>query len=586
MNPVKENSRLSLDSSMLRDGNCSDMPGSFDPDFKTRHSSKKSDSLFTRRGSQYRGIKDSLLLYEGQSFELGHENAVNVPRRQMSGARDSSNFERPVNNFNRGKHVWYRANKNDENSAAEHFADPNFSPNSSINIRDALENAAHSIARSQKACSGMKERLAKYNLNRSVRIPGSFSNLQATTIDIDAGDCVDEDVSFQAIEGAKSAKEPISYISACLLGPIIIKSTYFLLAQSATLENKDYSFSNTCVMIVSSDLSGFSLPQLDNLVLQITQIWLLIRIIPVLIKIPWSFHATVMKYGLYPHLNEDLYSVNDKFLFHDAASFFNRHEKFGLRLKNISLIVLVTSPFILTTGLLLAHNLTVRLATYDLPTSTPSSVYSSFMAVVFSRSQFAMLMWCILCQYCKDAFEHIEDYVIDQQKRFQKDAESIANRLDSPESRTTDGLDAGTKHSIMSKKPLLPLKKKMASPSFDNTHPVDSPSSQAPLPPFAVAAYESPLKSKRANDTQHSSIRPVSPQTGVHFVVDRYPRRPQSWRDYVKIALHMPLHVLSTKYRILRIGLKSIVYVFFFSYWMVKGSWRWLGRKSNDSAPK
>ncbi|SCU96546.1 LAFA_0G06876g1_1 [Lachancea sp. 'fantastica'] len=574
MNFAKSDDHLSLDNSVLGDGNCSDMPGSFDQDLKTRHSSKKSDSLFTRRENQYHGIKDSLLLYEGQSFEMGRENATSLPRRQMSGARDNNRFERPSNNFNRNKHVWYRTDKINKSVEGENSTDRSFSPNSSINIRDALGNAAHSIAKSQRACLGMKERLEKYNLNSSIRMPGSFSNFQASNATFDEVDRGEKLVNLPEDEDDKTPAEPISYISACLMGPIVIKTIYFLLAQSATLESKDYSFSNTCVMIVSSELSGFSLPQLDNLILQITQIWLLIRIIPVLIKVPWRFHATVVHYGTYPHLSEHLYDVNDKTLFHDAVSFFNGHEKFGLRLKNVSLIVLVISPFVLTTGLLLGHNLTVKLATYDLPRGSSLSVYSSFMAMVFSRSQFAMLMWCIMCQYCKDAFEHVENYVIDQQKKFQKDAESIANRFESSESRSTDGLDAGTKHSILIKKPLLPSKKKAINNSFDYTHPVDSPSSQARLPSFAVAAYESPLKSKRANDTLQSSIRPVSPQVGIQTVV-AVGSDSQSWRDYAKMVVKIPLHVLSMKYKIMRLCLKAVVYVIFLSYWVVKSFWRW-----------
>ncbi|SCU99972.1 LAME_0G06722g1_1 [Lachancea meyersii CBS 8951] len=572
MNYIKNDDHLSINSSMAGDENYSGMPGSFEHGLRTRHSSKKSDSLFTQRDNQYHGIKDSLLLYEGQSFELAHEKASDLPRRQMSGARDNTNPEKPTNNFNCGRHVWYRGNNSYARGPSEDGAEI-LSPNNSPSIRDVLENAAHSIAKSQKACLGIKESLRKYSSPTSVRIPGSFSAVEASAVHIDRDTHNDGELGQRESATKSSSIEPIAYLPICLLSPIVIKTLYFLLAQSVTLESRNYSFTGTCAMIVNAELSGFTLSQLDNLVLQITEIWLLIKTMPILIKAPWRFYATAMQYASYPLMGEDLYQSSDALPFPDVVALFKRHETFGLRLQRASLIVLLLSPILLTSGLLLAHTLTLKLATYDLSICTPWSVYSSFMAIVFSRSQFAMLIWCIWYQYCKDAFEHFEKYVIDQQKTFLKDAEFIAERLEQTDPAAPEGLDAGTKQSIISRRPFFPTRKNVSSPTFEATHPVDSPSSKIQIPPFAMAAYESPLKSKRVHHTPRSTIQPVSPQAGPPPPADR-PTGSRNWIQYLGIVARLPLFVLSLKYKMCRLGLKVGVYVSFFSYWLILGRWR------------
>ncbi|SCV03874.1 LANO_0G06788g1_1 [Lachancea nothofagi CBS 11611] len=562
----KRKANMSLSDSIVGNENSQGFLGSFDHGLKNRYSSKKSDSLFTRRDSEYKGIKDSLLLYEDQSFELGNAKAANFQRRRMSGAKDYSDTESIYDNFARGKHVWYH-----DNSASRSLNVPSENPTpNSFNIREVIENAAHSIANSRKACLGIKERLSKYSSPNFVRIPGSFFEDQ-TRKTAESNSYIDDRADSSGNEVKLKTSEPVVYLSRFLLAPVTIKIVYFLLAHCATAESKVYSFTDTCSMIVDAERSGFTLSQLDTLVLQITEIWFLIKTMPILIKIPWRLYKVTGEYRACSIIGDDIYELRNDAAFCEFIKLCKRHEGLGYRLHRTSWIILLVSPILLTLGPLLGHTLTFKLAMYNPTINARWPVYSSFMALVFSPSQFALLTWCLWCQYFKDAFEHLEKYVVNQHQTFVRETEFIADHIDQSGQTGIEDLDGGTKQSEIPKQPPISLKKTIIpDQNLEDTHPVDSPSSNIKLPSFAMAAYESPLKGKKKLETPLPTIQPVSPLANKFPHIEENFTSPRS-SSYIGLVVKIPFYILSLQYRICRFGFKIGVYFLFLCYWILLG---------------
>ncbi|SCU98173.1 LADA_0H11056g1_1 [Lachancea dasiensis] len=569
----KLNTDVFVNNSMERSENYPDIAESFDHNLRTRLSSKKSDSVFTRKGNVKRGIKDSLLLYEGQSFELGNVNAaVNVPRRHMSGAKDC--FDSSIGNFEKcagGKHVWYREDDSFTGRRMEDGA-RRLSATNSVHIRDVIENATHSIARSQKACLGIKGRLNKYCSSNSIHMPGSFSG-----IDVDAENIAPQDLGRRSeandqLEQYHSV-EPIQYLSRLLVSPVIIKAAYFLLAHWATLECDSYSFVDTCAMVINSRASWFTLSQLDNLILEVIEAWLLIKAAPILVKTPWRFYDIASRYQSCSKIHEGMYDWGDRTAVQELTRLCKRHGKLGSQLYRTSLIVLIMSPLGLTLGALAGHAITFKLTTYELTASPRWTVYWSLMSIAFSPSQFALLIWCLWCQYFKDTLEYLENYVVRQHQAFVKDIDFIADQLDKTQQTNSAHLDAGTRQMGFCESQIRPSRIFHQRRDFQNTHPIHSPHSNSQLPSFAMAAYESPLTGKKPIDSPISTIQPVSPMPGP-FRTERSPGKPSFLNRVFAFSGRLPIHVLALLYRVTHRTVKVLIFSLFLSYWIVIGKSR------------
>lgn len=257
----KDNTRDSLNSYMERR-------------LRTHHSSKKSESLFTRRANKPTGIKDSLLLYDDQSFEAKGPSAVGVPRRRLSGARDyyeEGNENLRPNNFAQGKHAWYQsATERTEAGFSEHSQSERPTTTNSLRIKHVLANAARSIAESQQACMGIKERLNKYHIRGPGPIPGSFLSDPAAPGQLDPETSFDPTPNESDSTGL-AYSEPIDYLPHILLFPVLTKATFVVLAHCAASEATDYTFTGASLRIVDAGTSGLSLPQVDGLILQFTE---------------------------------------------------------------------------------------------------------------------------------------------------------------------------------------------------------------------------------------------------------------------------------------------------------------------------
>ncbi|CUS22178.1 LAQU0S04e10000g1_1 [Lachancea quebecensis] len=537
---------------------------------RTRHSSKKSDSLFTRRALDYDGIKDSLLLYDDEHSDSRETRAVKVPRRHMSGAKDC--FERePVDsgygvNFDRGKQPWYHNNSEDSGSiAADNFERP--TTINSVRIKQVIENATHSIKNTQQACQGIRQRLDKYQFKDQASMPGTY----AVEDEGQEGTEHSPKTGFSGMVPEKTAQkvsEPIEYLPKAVLVPLLVKSVFFMLAQCATSEDVDYSFTKTCQLLVSSESSSLTLSQLDALVLQLAEVWLATHSIPALTKAPWRFYQVAAQYWNSCLIGQDVPDLRHNGEFHELVELCERHEKLSRRLYRASLIALLASPIALTFGLLLVHKITFSWVTSN-PTEIPHQpVYSSLMAVVFSPAQFVILIWCLWSQFSQDAFQHLERYVLGKNESFIQETEFLADQLDQTRPSDATGMDAGTKQSPLCNCPLGAATKLEAIEKPFNAHPEGTHVSLARLAPFALAAYESPLQHKEIAEPSFSAIRPISPNVVVSHTG---PPKVVPSRGKFQWALRLPLYVVSLYLRVLQFVFKIALYATLLSVSLIIG---------------
>lgn len=537
---------------------------------RTRHSSKKSDSLFTRRALDYDGIKDSLLLYDDQHSDPRDTRAVKVPRRHMSGAKDcfecdSENLGCEVN-FNRGKQPWYYNNSEDSRSiAADNLERPNTI--NSVRIKQVIENATHSIKNTQQACLGIRERLGKYQFTGQAPMPGAYTTDHEEQADTEHSPKTG--LSRMTPEPAvRQVSEPIEYLPKAIIVPLLAKAAFFLLAQCATSEDIGYSFTGTCQLLISPESTTLTLPQLDALVLQLAGIWLATHSIPALTKAPWRFYQVAAQYWNSCLIGQDVPDLRRDGEFRELLELCERHETLSRRLRRTSLVVLLVSPVVLTLGLLLIHKLAFFWVTSNSTETAHRPVYSSLMAVAFSPAQFVILICCLWSQFFQDAFQHLELYVLAKHESFVQDTEFIADQLDRTCPSDTAGMDAGTKQSPLCNSPPRAAVKLEAIERSSATHPEGTLEPHAPLGPYALAAYESPLQHKEIAEPSFSAIRPVSPAA---VVAPPEPLAATPEPSKAQRALRLPFYVLSLYLKVLRLVFKIAIYAMLLSISLIIG---------------
>ncbi|SCW00148.1 LAFE_0B10506g1_1 [Lachancea fermentati] len=512
----------------------------------TKNSTKQERSLFTHRTQQYRSLKDSLLLYDSSVGEDKKQNAIQVQRRHLSGAKPgyikqgslNKDARDPVENFKfeKGKHAWYESVVSKEKPLrleTQQDSDQSITTNS-LKIKNVIERATETIAKSQHACQNIKDRLEKYNLSKDITLPGAFVGPTAE-IDISASESIGQ-------QDKRPESSPINLATNCLMVPIILKGFYFFLFHTANSESGQYSFGKSCSAIIGVGVPSFTILQLDNIILQSAEVWMVVRLLPFLAKFPWHIHQLISDYEECCKVGRDVLYLKYSKEYKELRLVCENHVHQSEVWRKLSIMSLMVFPCITLFGFLLLHHATFTLATSVISYDPKFPAYSSLMLVIFSASQFVMLNWCLLIQFCKDAFDEIEVYVKDQSEKFIEDTQFITEQIHIAQGAMTKATEKKTTGASCTEDYQFSEAAKIS----ESDCPAPKTPQCAYLKSYTPYSYESPLKGKEGSHIPTSIIRPVSPSKPLPSPTTPAKSRGQS---FVVKAIGVPFKIFNLYYQ-------------------------------------
>ncbi|SCV02839.1 LAMI_0H03400g1_1 [Lachancea mirantina] len=412
---------------------------------KASWAGKQSKAMYFSCNGGYKSVKDSLLLYGGAGeastgSERPSTSYLSSRRRHVAGARQDystvgNENEAPnedylaASNFVKGRHPWYRVGLHGQwaFSPSQSSKSRPLTTNSE-HIKDVLNNAAITIAKSQRTRESIEAQLDKLAVDdSSSSIPGAYDCPKSSLpkrIDIEGV------LKEKVAANGNTENEPVRFVVCSVMIPVICKSFFFFFAQCAAAESSGYSFARTCETILSKPQANFTLCDLDCLIVHLAGLYIILKVVPAVTKRPWVIYKLCLEYSECCDFGQDFSAFSGKPSWKKLLKLRRKHRLQSTTLLYLSSINLFMVPILTLCGVYLGHLLTVSLTGPSDTITRSNSPYEALRLVICSPSQFIILGSVLLCQFFYDAFEELVVLVVKQNEEFVSDAETLLKSME------------------------------------------------------------------------------------------------------------------------------------------------------------